>query len=285
MKDCTFSGMGDDGINVTGLYQAVEFGGTPRRLTLSGGRYAPTPLWAAPRARDRLLLVSALTLEPLAEVEVASIDTQGISSWAVELTANLPNLGIGSVFGIDLQKRVKLLISGCRFLGNRARGILAHGDAIIEKCYFEHQSESAVLLAPDMFWQEGPAVERTIVRDSNFSAVNILEHSAGVIWIGAFITTGGRQGLPSPAIVNDNVAVEDNVFTRPNAPAVAAAATKNLRIEKNRIDGAGAVAFAFENVRAVKASGNICAPEAVIVVDRFSRGALDLKGNTGLRIL
>jgi hypothetical protein len=284
ITDCTFSGMGDDGINVTGVYLAVDPDKDQRRLMLTGGHYAPAPIYVAPRTGDRLLLVSGLTLRPMAEIEVQAVDRKDGGRWSIQVPADHPALEGEPVFAIDLRARTRLLVSHCSFPGNRARGILAHSDAIIEHCSFERQSESAVLLAPDMYWQEGPAVERTVVRGNRVHDGNLLERVPAAIWIGAFGSPDGHLWRARLEVVNRNVAVEDNVFMQPNGPVIAVAATRDLRIEKNQIEQASSVAFSLDNVRNVRLHGNRCDPAATIRVDPSSRKELTLSQNIGLRV-
>jgi hypothetical protein len=286
VAECSFSGMGDDGINVTGLYLPVIPTKRRRTFELAGGRLRPPPYWIAPKAGDRLLLVSGATLKPLAEVQIANVETKrNDERWSVQLVADPPALEGDRVFAIDLQRATQLHVSHCEFPGNRARGVLAHSDAVIEHCTFEHQSNSAIILAPDMFWQEGPAVERTVVRNNTMRAGDLLQTSPAAVWIGAFVSPAGRQGVPAPTIVNQNVAVEGNVFRQPNGAAVAAAATSDLRIEGNQIEQASAVAFSLDNVRNAHLLNNRCDPSSAIQVDAASRHQLTLSGNMGLRVI
>lgn len=280
--DCTFSGMGDDGINVTGLYLAVEPDNDQQRLILSGWHHGSVPPWAAPRIGDRLRLVSGLTLKPLGEVQAQSVQRVDGGRWAVRVPADHIGLTDEPIFAIDLQARTRLLASQCTFPGNRARGVLAHSDAVIERCTFAHQSNAAIILAPDLFWQEGPAIERTVVRTNHIHASNLLAQAPAAVWISAFVAPNGRPGIPTSVIVNRDVAVEDNHFLRPNRAAVSAAATRNLRIENNRIEQASRIAFDLHNIRATRLSGNRCDPAAIVRLDDLSRGALTMSGNAGL---
>jgi hypothetical protein len=284
VTDCKFSGMGDDAINVTGLYLGVEPDRDRRRLTLTGGRFPREPIWAAPRIGDHLLLVSGLTLKPITDVQVQDLDGTGAGRWSVMLPTDHPAFSSEPVFAIDLQARTKLLVSRCSFPGHHGRGVLAHSDAVIEHCVFTRQSHPAVLLAPDMYWQEGPAIERTVVRDNQMHDVNLLGRFPGAVWIGAFVSPGGHRETPTPDVVNQNVVVNQNNFVRPNGAAVAAAATRDLRIEDNRIEQASLVAFSLQNVRAVRLQGNRCDPAASIRVDPASRRELTLSHNIGLRV-
>jgi hypothetical protein len=284
ITDCTFGGMGDDGINVTGMYLAVETGRDQRMLTLSSGHPAPAPLYAAPLIGDHLLLVSGLTLKPLAEVQVQNMDRGDDGKWSIQLPGDHPALTGEPVFAIDLKAKTQLLVSRCNFPGNRARGVLAHSDAIIEHCTFEHQSDSAILLAPDMYWHEGPAIERTVVRGNHMDTGNFLGRARATVWIGAFVSLNGHQGMATPEVVNRNVAVESNIFVQPSGPAVAAAATSDLRIEDNQIEQASPVVFTLDNVRNVKLRGNRCDPAAAIRVDPLSRNELTMSQNTGMSV-
>jgi hypothetical protein len=284
--NCRFSGMGDDGINVSGLYIRVEADRDNRRLRLVGRQNRPpAPFWAAPQVGDSLLLVSGLTLRPLGEVQIQRLERkEGATEWSLESSDDYPALSGEPVFVIDLQARTQLRVSNCAFRGNRARGVVAHSDAAIEQCSFEYQSDSAVLLAPDMFWQEGPAVERTVVRNNTIRSENLLQRAPAAVWIGAFISPGGHQGTATPEIVNRNVAVEGNLFVSPNGAAVAAAATRDLRIEHNRIEQASPVVFSMGNVRNVQINENRCDPPGKIQVDASSRGQLAMSRNIGLRL-
>jgi hypothetical protein len=135
-----------------------------------------------------------------------------------------------------------------------------------------------------MFWQEGPAVERTVVHGNDIHDGNLLGRVPAAVWIGAFVAPGGHQGIETAEVVNRTVGIGDNQFIRPNGAAVAVGSTRDLRIEDNRIEQASAVAFSLDNVRNARLTGNRCAPAATIKVDALSRGNVKLGSNVGLRM-
>lgn len=283
VADCTFSGMGDDGINVTELYLAAETGELRNVLTLTGGKFKPAPNYSAPAIGDQLLLVSARTLKPIAESRVQSVDPLGAGQWTVQLTSDTPQLNGEPVFAIAEKGKTTLQVSRCVFPGNRARGILAHRDVVIEDCFFQNQSHSAILLAPDMFWQEGPAVEAATIRRNQIVNVNLLERARGAIWIAAFLSPEGQQKEITIGLVNRNITIEDNTFLRPNGPAVAVTATRDVRITGNRIEQAASVAFLLEDVEAVELGENHCNPPARIQADPSSIKEISVRHNIGLQ--
>ena len=135
------------------------------------------------------------------------------------------------IFAINLNAKTHLTITKCQFPGHHGRGVLAHSDATIERCTFINQSDGAVLLAPDTYWQEGPTIERVVVRDNHIENSNLLGQVPGAVWIGAFVSPDGRWGSSVSEVVNSGVAVTGNTFVIPNAPAVA------LRLRETKIEG------------------------------------------------
>ena len=285
VEDSTFTGMGDDGINVTGLYLAVATENDQRTLTLSGGHYSPAPSYTSPNIGDHLLIVSGQTLRPLADLEVQAVTHKENGRWSVTVPPIHPTLDVGPVFAIDLQARTHLTVSKCKFGGNRARGVLAHSDAVIENCIFENQSDSAILLAPDLYWQEGPAIERMVVRNNHIQDSNLLKRGPAAVWVSAFVAPAGHQGTPTVEVVNKDVVIEGNRFQSPNGAAVAVACTRNVHVTNNRIDRASSTAFDFRNVLAVRLEHNHCDPVAKIRVDQASVAEVEANGNSGLEII
>jgi hypothetical protein len=181
----------------------------------------------------------------------------------------------------DLTSQATLTVANCRFPGNRARGVLAHGGATIENCAFANQFEQAILLAPDMNWMEGGAADHVrIVGNTFHGAVRGQHRGQAAITVDA-ILPGHR---PSDAIVNHDILIQSNLIADSSGGGIAANAVEGLRIENNRIERLSGPAIVLRTVRRAQISGNTCSPAAAIVIAPESEGQVTLERNTGLNL-
>lgn len=71
--------------------------------------------------------------------------------------------------GVQSERQPQLSIYNCRFLGNRARSVVAHSNVQIEGTSFSGCSISAIFLAPDAHWMEGPTAQNVTVTRNEIS--------------------------------------------------------------------------------------------------------------------
>jgi hypothetical protein len=200
----------------------------------------------------------------------------------LEFSDVLPmSVGVGD-FLFDSSYSPRLLVSGCRFEGNRARGVLAHSNSIIEHCIFANQFEEAVLMIPSASSMDGPAVDDTVIRNNTIEGVDRAGYHRGAIRVGALAQEAGQRDHPSTDIVNHNVSILDNEISRPGGDGISVDSTEDLIISNNTINVISGAAITLSNVRRVLVSNTTCIPPAKLQTDAMSRGEITLNKNSGL---
>jgi hypothetical protein len=100
----------------------------------------------------------------------------------------------------DFQAAGKSIIRNCRFQNMRARGILCKtSNSIIENNTFYNTHMTAILVGPEFYWGEAPAVRNLTIRNNHF--INI---DGSCINIGCFNSDNSYD--------NKNILIEGNVF-------------------------------------------------------------------------
>jgi hypothetical protein len=264
MSACSFLGMGDDAINVFASYWKVE--------DLSAGNYhvsarsqSPIGDWQLPHAGDTLQFVDATTLAPLQQATVSRANLAGSNA---VLTAS----GTGAVprgaLVCNLAAVPKLTVTDSHFMGNRARGVVAHSDVKIENNTFYGCSMPAILLAPDARWMEGPAVKNVIISRNRFANCGYANpnESTGVITIAT--SHDVRTGPVQDQRVNSDITVTDNTFDPSPVAAIYCAAASNVSVLNNVVSAATSTAapVAAANASALQVQGNSGSTSAEIVL-------------------
>jgi hypothetical protein len=290
VEDCSMTGMGDDCVNVHGKYAKISQRIDARTLVVAA---SPGSLAGPPRATpagDGVEMLAARTLETRGEASVGAAEASGEST-TLHIDRDLPPDIQAGDYVFDAETRSQASVLRCRFPGNRARGVLAHSDAVIDGCTFSGQSAEAVLLLPDSGSMEGPAAERVSVRGNEISGVLRLGgRQGGAIRIDA--APGGPGGgpgsgaasgaRPSSAPVNHDIAVTGNRITDSGGAAVLARSCAGLTIADNHIERPAGPAIVLQGVRSVRIAGNTCAPAAPVTAGEPDRSQVTLAGNTGL---
>ncbi len=280
IRDCSMEGMGDDGVNVHGNYlRIVRRIDAKTAVVAQPGDIPFRPVELPPRG-DHFVFVARQTLGPLAEDELANVDpgANAVMHFADDIPASV---GAGDLL-FDRDNNPKLTVANCRFWGNRARGVLAHRDALIERCQFAHQFEEAVLMLESTAGTEGPGADHTIVRNNEILDSDRARYPSGAIRLGALIQEPGYPARPSPAMVNHDDLIADNHIVTPGSNAIQVEATDGLTIQGNRIEKPAGAAIVLSNVRNTVVANNVCAPAAPVRIDVESDGEVMLHGNTGL---
>jgi len=100
----------------------------------------------------------------------------------------------------DFQAAGKSIIRNCRFQNMRARSILCKtSNSIIENNTFYNTHMTAILVGPEFYWGEAPAVRNLTIRNNHF--INI---DGSCINIGCFNSDNSYD--------NKNILIEGNVF-------------------------------------------------------------------------
>ena len=152
VKDCTFSGLGDDALNIhstAGYITDV----CENRITAINKRFGICleDNWCQ---KGDILTVYNSELQIIGKAVAESFDGESIT--ISELEGELKQ---GAFIGNDAYK-ADALIENCEINNSRARGIVLQcGKADVKKCKFFGIALPAILISPDIeFWQElGPA--------------------------------------------------------------------------------------------------------------------------------
>jgi hypothetical protein len=234
LKDCTFEGMGDDGVNVkSGLYLTV--------LERAGDRAVlcrhNLKMHDVPDPGDVLELSHPETLLPFATgvVDVATLDKAAENLHRVTFTEPLPaDLRPGDLLG-NSSRAPRLRIRNCTVRANRARGVLCQTrDAVIENCTFRHCTGPGVLVLTEItHFHESIGTRDVTVRGCVFDncsrgAATAEAPLAALAWLKKF-------SYPPRPGVHRNVTLENNRITGTANSAIFAAGVDGLVIRGNRI--------------------------------------------------
>ena len=279
IRNCLLSGMGDDCVNVQGTYLRVQSIIDARTITVSRRDSRPFSAKDLIPAKDKVDFDAATTLEPLGHAFIA--ESTGGPSETLRLQNDLAAAIRPGDYLIDMDESPSLLVADCTFPGNRARGVLAHSDATIERCHFANQFEEAILLLADAWWMEGPSADRVSVKNNVIEGVERAQRPSGAIRVGAVVVDSSGSSRPSNGLVNHNVAVVGNTIRGSYSAAIHASATTRIRIEQNRIEGSDdQPAIVMDHVKDALIVGNTCRPAAALKITNSD--GIKTKSNQGL---
>ena len=177
VEDSEFAGMGDDAINIHGMYGLVT-----RRIdehTVAAGRARMNPYydteritWDEPRPGDIIEYGGGQEpLLPQGQLTVAAAH-QDATAHRVVITfkeALPPSLGEGAVL-TNVSSNPAVRIRNCYVHGNRARGMLIQTrDVVIERCRFEDITSHGIQLCTDACdWWESLGVRDVLITGCEF---------------------------------------------------------------------------------------------------------------------
>jgi hypothetical protein len=258
--------MGDDAVNVFASYWKVEesYAG---ECHVSARSHSPIGDWQLPRAGDTLQFVDATTLAPLQQATIKGASLAGSNAI---LTTSGTGVAPRGALVCNQMSAPKLEVMDSHFLGNRARGIVAHSNVTIQNNNFWGCSLPAILLAPDAKWMEGPVVNNVTISQNRFGNCGYAYPGAGT----GVITISTSQDAPSSAVqekqVNSNITVSDNTFDPSPLAAVYCAAAWNVSVLNNVVSQptsvSGAASMALVNTTGIHLSGNSGSSAADIVL-------------------
>lgn len=279
VRDCLFEGMGDDGINIAApFFGVVRVGDDPCTASLRTG--ADRFSFSAIRDGDRVHLVRGADLATIDEMTIEHRDEE-----IVHFDRAIPWGADASLYIVDSTRIPKAQILNSRFIGNRARGILVHCDAVIEGCSFDMQSSAAVLLAPDLMWREGPRVERVSVRNNLIRRSNTVDGGGGAVRVGAFLSPDGRSEISASGVINRDIDIDGNSFEDCHASAIFASSVQNLQIVNNHVARCGEPAISVSAVRGLELSGNSAAIAASIALRGTDKKSVVLDANANMSLI
>ena len=293
IEDCIFEGMGDDAVNVHGMYLKLTRRIDDRTVaaTCRHGWLFP------PKVGDRMELTRFESLLPyaIAVVKAVSVDEEA-ENHTIEFETALPKeLAIGD-FLANATRAPKLRISGCAVRGNRARGFLVQTrDAVIEDNSFSHCSAAGIHVTTDGdYWTEAIGTRRVVIRDNLFFGCNGgTSKKEGVINVFANISRWRASGVG----VHRDITIEGNTICQTDNAAIAVSAADGVIIRDNFMANCcqrpdryeGRAAIVLHRSRNVRVIGNTLADlvgdggieQPVYIMPSCDRRTVEVRNNIG----
>jgi hypothetical protein len=182
IRNCYLAGLGDDCINVHGrVLVVVERVDAHTLLVDAQGRGPFRDIDVTP-AGDRVEFLSGRLVASLGEREVT--EAEGGAHERLRFANELPPDLLAGDLLCDLDEPADVVISDCRFPGNRARAILAHRNTAIERCFFSDQRDEAILILFNNTAEGGPTIGNVTVAQNEFrdTGRSQLRHGAISKW-------------------------------------------------------------------------------------------------------
>lgn len=250
IKDCKFSGMQDDPINVHGTHLQVVEQLSDKQIKVRF-MHPQTFGFMAFNPGDEITFVRWNSLETYAPNKIEAAELINPKEMRLTLEQPVPeNLNEKDVIE-NITWTPEVLITGCEVRRTPTRGFLltTRRKAVIEKNTFYRTWMSAVLLENDASgWYESGAIRDLTIRNNDF-----IDCREPVIHVN-----------PRNSVANDaahqNIRIEGNRFKLSHKLAIQAKSTKGLSIEGNTIYGkqqlSDSEAIKIKDCSGVKIQGN-----------------------------
>ncbi|MCG3147124.1 MAG: Alpha-1,3-galactosidase B [Verrucomicrobiae bacterium] len=245
IEDCEFAQMGDDAINVHGMYGLVTDRIDAHTLVVAQVRLNPTwdqqrPPWDPPLPDDILEYgTGAEPLLPQGQLRVAEARRdQALRQTVIRFTDALPKAVVAGTVLANATASPALRIRRCRVRGNRARGMLIQTrDVLVEDCIFEDISGAGIHICTDgKDWWESLGVRNVVMRKCLFRRCNFgVARRAAALDIFAELPDG-RQ---SAAGVHRGIQILDNTFDANTGAAIHVGSADQVEIRGNRFVNSG----------------------------------------------
>jgi parallel beta-helix repeat protein len=291
IEDCLFEGMGDDAVNVHGMYLRVT-----QRLDDKTILAVVRNNWLfPPQPGHNLELIDPASLLPYDTgcVEAVSVDRRA-GTHRITFARPLPQrLQAGHYLG-NTAWAPKLRITGCQVRANRARGFLIQTrDALVENNTIRHNQSAGINVTTDLHpWTESIGTRDVVIRNNTFEGCN---NGAGwhpaVINVFADLEQGKGRGA---AGVHRNVLIEGNTIRGTNNAAIFICSADGVVVRNNRIEGSsgkpdrtgGHSAVYLRNSRNAEITGNTLAAgpgqtRAVLIGLGCEKGTIKVHANKG----
>jgi len=282
IRDCALKGMGDDGINVHGELLTVMDHPDARTLVLDTPGHRTITSHELPPEGEHFGIIDDQSLHSFGEHAIAGAGPG--RNEKLTFAKDLPAAIRPGDLLYDADEAPRVTISRCRFLGNRARGILAHRNIVIEKCQFANQSHQAVLIPTNANEPEGPTVRNVTIANNEFRGTGRLGLPHGAICVISRPRREKDQPQPNvePEPINSDVRIVGNTIIDSGASAIEVGETHDLTIASNRIKRREGPAIVLHNVRAAQVTENTCDPPAPIVIKNTPQEQVTFSKNAGL---
>lgn len=208
--NCTFTNQKDDATNIHGIYAAVTQIDTASNSILVKLMHDAQWGFDFIQPGNTLEFVNQANLITFHEGVVKHVQRLNKEYTRVEMEAALPtSLAIGNAVAV-IDTYPNVLIKGCRFEKNRARGLLlgSRGHIVIEDNFF-HIAGAAILLEGDArYWYEQSGVRDLIIRNNVFENGNYGYFN----WGRACISVGTGMDQREGSRYHRNLTITGNTF-------------------------------------------------------------------------
>lgn len=292
VEDSTFVGMGDDAINIHGMYGKFTQRLDDRTLAVNEARMHPyyddprkPRRWHVPEAGDVLEFGSGdqpLLAMGTVIVERAEQDPQQ-SRTIITLREPIPAELAENALLANVTASPAVRIRNCVVRGNRARGFLMQArDVLIERCRFEDVSGAAIQICADAAeWCESLGTRDITVRDSLFKRCNfgVAKRTAA---LDIFADNPGHQ--PAAPGVHQRLTMENNRFEGSAGSAIHIGSAQHVIVTGNRIDQGNPSAIVITSSQDVRITHNTChpGPRKIELRGKTDRATIHMDGNIGL---
>ena len=262
VEDSVFAGMGDDAINIHGMYGLATSRVDDRTLAVGRARmnyyYDKTRgVWDAPAAGDVIAFGGGE--EPLLEqgqlVVAGAWQDPAQERTIVEFTESLPAEVRENTVLANLSTSPAVRIRRCTVRGNRARGMLLQSrDVLVEDCAFEDVSGAGLHICTDALdWWESLGSRDVTVKDCVFRHCNFgVARRAAALDIFSDLP----QGRQSAAGVHRRLHIVNNTFEGNSGAAIHVGSSDGVEIRGNRFAQDHGPAVIVMNSRNVVISAN-----------------------------
>jgi len=237
LEDCTFEGMGDDGVNIkSGLYLMVRKRLDDHTVLCQHNLKMPD----LPDEDDILEMSHMDTLLPFAsgKVKAAEIDLGSENLHRISFAQELPaELHEGDVLG-NASRVAALRMRNCTVRADRSRGVLCQTrDAIIENCTFRNcRSAGVLVLTETTYFHESIGTRNVTVRGNLIENCNLSPtRTEGALAVLAWLP--GNAYPPKPGVHRDVIFENNRIINTANS-AIFAVGVDGLTIRGNTIEKA-----------------------------------------------
>ncbi|HEY3329624.1 MAG TPA: right-handed parallel beta-helix repeat-containing protein [Capsulimonadaceae bacterium] len=245
VENCLFEGMGDDGVAIHGRYVVAmeSSGNTVTTLQTTNGnefRVGDRIRWydtqGQPRLDAKVTAVDpvAATYAPPQQTKRRHFDTakyyrkltldKPIAASFDDLICNLDTLGSGYIARNNT----------IRF--NRGRGLLLKAeDGLVENNTIEGSTMAGIILAPELWWNEGTFSRNITIRGNTIKGVGFADVGPWNLFAGAItITAAGPNGELIDAIGHESISITGNTLIENPAPNIQITSARNVTVSNNK---------------------------------------------------
>ncbi len=234
---CMFEGHGDDAINVHSYYQTISnVSGRQCDITVKAPTGTHAQVLDYPDEGAVMELVSRKSLKDVRTYRVKSVEPFP-NEWRARITLDdeLPE-NFEEYYLSDITRLPRLEFVNCRTRNNIARAVLVKTrNVLIENCFFESSTLTALHIAAEGWWHEGVASKNVVVRGNYFlnccNTAGPQEEKASAI----HINISAEDETCEDA--HENILIEGNIIHGSAKYGILACNTKGLVIKNNEIGG------------------------------------------------